>query len=126
MKTIYTFPASRTAQITGILLLFILGGCGGKDVRTYEVRGRVVGPAFGGEAVIIDHESIPGYMDAMRMTLKLKDPALLDGIQPGDIVRFRLVVETSDTYIDQLERLAPETQLELASHPVGTASGGSR
>ncbi len=41
-------------------------------------------------------------MDAMSMGFDVRDPALLDGIMPGILVEFRVVVEQERFYIDQL------------------------
>lgn len=90
---------------------------------TYEVRGRVVAFAFGGEAVVVDHEDIPGYMEAMRMSMRPEERTMLDGLEPGDLITFRLVLpEDGSPYIDQIEALPPGTQLQLA--PVDTTGRG--
>ncbi len=45
---------------------------------------------------------MPGFMDAMSMGFDVRDPALLEGIMPGNFVEFRVVVEKDSFYIDQL------------------------
>lgn len=53
--------------------------------------------------LLIDHEEIPGFMDAMTMTFPLEDPALLEGLEPGVRVAFRVAVRGSSYAIDQIE-----------------------
>jgi Cu(I)/Ag(I) efflux system membrane protein CusA/SilA len=61
-------------------------GPGGE--ASWTVRGivRSVFPSLG--AVILTHEDIPGLMQAMTMGFEAADPKLLDGLNPGDRVRF--------------------------------------
>lgn len=58
--------------------------------ETWTVRGivRMVLPNVGG--VYLTHEAIPGLMQAMTMGFQAETPKLLDGLQPGDRVRFTL------------------------------------
>jgi Cu/Ag efflux protein CusF len=58
--------------------------------RSWTIRGivRVVLPTQG--AVFITHEAIPDLMPGMTMGFETADPKLLDGLKPGDPVRFTL------------------------------------
>ena len=67
------------------------------NYKIYKVRGKVVStnPATG--EAIIDSEAIPGYMEAMAMPYKLKDPSILSELHPGDQITADLEVSnTSD------------------------------
>ena len=56
--------------------------------QSWTVRGivRSVIPKLG--AIFLTHESFPGLMDAMTMGFETDNPKLLDGLAPGDAVRF--------------------------------------
>jgi len=56
--------------------------------QSWTVRGivRSTIPKLG--AVFLTHEAMPGLMDAMTMGFEADDPKLLDGLAPGDAVRF--------------------------------------
>jgi Cu/Ag efflux protein CusF len=58
--------------------------------RRWTARGviRVVAPHL--NRLFIDHEDIPGLMEAMTMAFEVADPKLLDGHTPGDVVWFTL------------------------------------
>jgi Cu/Ag efflux protein CusF len=58
--------------------------------QSWTARGivRSMIPKLG--AVFLTHEALPGLMDAMTMGFQVDDPALLDGLRPGDPVRFTL------------------------------------
>jgi len=66
----------------------------------YEARGTVLW--YEDARIYLNHEEMPGFMDAMSMGFDVRDPALLDGIMPGILVEFRVVVEQERFYIDQL------------------------
>ncbi len=55
---------------------------------SWAVRGivRSVVPKLG--AIFLTHEAMPGLMEAMTMGFEAEDPKLLDGLAPGDPVRF--------------------------------------
>ena len=71
-------------------------------VKQYAMKGTVVGtdPAHG--QVTIDTESIPGFMDAMTMPYKVKDPTILQDLHPGDHMTGMLLVGGDNTLLDQI------------------------
>jgi Cu/Ag efflux protein CusF len=56
--------------------------------QSWTVRGivRSVVPKLG--AVFLTHEAMPGLMDAMTMGFEAEDPKIIEGLVPGDPVRF--------------------------------------
>jgi len=58
--------------------------------KTFPVRGKVV--ATDASHVTLDHEAVPGFMDAMTMPYKVKDPMALTELHPGDRITARIVV----------------------------------
>jgi Cu/Ag efflux protein CusF len=60
----------------------------GASTGSWTARGivRSVVPPLG--AVFLTHEAMPGLMDAMTMSFEAEDRKLLDGLAPGDAVRF--------------------------------------
>jgi Cu/Ag efflux protein CusF len=58
--------------------------------RSWSARGivRFMVPQMG--AVYITHETIPGLMEGMTMGFEAEDTKILDGLTPGDPVRFTL------------------------------------
>jgi protein SCO1/2 len=83
--------------------LFVLAGCHSsqkaptpsatsQNVKVYKLRGKVVSTnATKGEATL-NHEAIPGFMDAMTMPYKLKDPSILGELHPGDVITADVLV----------------------------------
>ena len=60
------------------------------DTKSYPVRGRIVD--VHGPDVTLDHEAIPGFMDAMTMSYKLRDPSIVSELHPGDRITATLLV----------------------------------
>ena len=95
-------------------VVVLLSGCGAggenasqeqaeeaANVQTYEGRGVVV--AVTEDHVQIDHQEIPDFMDAMTMSFEVSDPKLLEGLEPGTEVTFRVVVGDRSAVIDRIE-----------------------
>jgi len=62
----------------------------------HEVAGTVM-ELRGDDVVVIDHDPIPGFMDAMVMPFTVSDPMLLLGVDVGEKVRGTLVVGDGPT-----------------------------
>lgn len=58
--------------------------------KTFIVHARIV--QVEGKSLLLDHEAIPGYMEAMTMSYKLKDPSIASELHPGDRITARLLV----------------------------------
>ena len=54
--------------------------------KIYKLRGKVVASNSATGEVTLNHEAIPGFMDAMTMPYKLKDPSILSELHPGDVI----------------------------------------
>ena len=55
-----------------------------------------------GRTVVIRHDAISNYMDAMTMPFKVKDPNELAGLQNGDEISFRLQVTDVESWVDHV------------------------
>jgi len=60
-------------------------------MKRYPMTGRVVSVDAPDESAVIDHDKIPGFMDAMTMSYKIKPPSLLSQLSPGDSISAELV-----------------------------------
>ena len=60
--------------------------------KTYKLRGKVVSTNPATSELTLDHEAIPGFMDAMTMPYKLKDANILAELHPGDVITADLLV----------------------------------
>jgi protein SCO1/2 len=74
-----------------------------QQFKSYPLRGKIVSTdPTTGEATI-DHQAIPGFMDAMMMPYKLRDARVLSELHPGDMITADVLVsQTPDgaVYVD--------------------------
>jgi protein SCO1/2 len=102
---------------SSLILAVLLAGChsgptagseqssSGTNFKVYKLRGKVVKTdAAKGEATL-NHEPIPGLMEAMTMPYKLKDPSILSELHPGDVITADVLVSAdpnADYLIDHI------------------------
>jgi protein SCO1 len=116
-----------------LLALLSLAGChsGSKSesqssaessVKTYKLRGKVVSTNAAAGEVTLDHEAIPGFMEAMTMPYKLKDGNVLSELHPGDMITADLVLSQQsgrDSLLDHIVvvgQAKPDYKPKVAYH----------
>jgi protein SCO1/2 len=86
-----------------MLVFLVLAGChsgqkppapssAAQNFKVYHLRGKVVSINSAKGEVTLDHEAIPGFMDAMTMPFTLKDASVLSELHPGDVITADLLV----------------------------------
>jgi protein SCO1/2 len=73
------------------------------ELKRFPIHGKVVSvdPAKG--RIVLNHAAVPGFMDAMTMPYKLKDPSTISELHPGDQVAATLLVrKVGDDYQDAM------------------------
>jgi Cu/Ag efflux protein CusF len=65
--------------------------------------GKVIALVPETQEIVVDHEEIKGFMDAMTMGYKVNPISLLKTVKPGDKVRF--TIDTDKRAITKLEKL---------------------
>jgi protein SCO1/2 len=69
------------------------------EVKTFPIRGKIVSVDAVKGSVLLNHEAVPGFMDAMTMPYKLKDPSVVSELHPGDRITAKLLVrKVGDDY----------------------------
>jgi Cu/Ag efflux protein CusF len=97
--------AAKT-RLAALALVLALAACGGGGPAKGEGEGIVRAVDVAAGNLTLDHGTIPGMMDAMRMDFHVADPTWLEGLEPGDTVRFEVVEEAGGHYtLTRLERL---------------------
>jgi protein SCO1/2 len=62
------------------------------SIKVYHLRGKVVSTNPAKREVTVDHEAIPGFMEAMTMPYTVKDPNVLTELHPGDVITADVLV----------------------------------
>src|SRR5262249_46695262 len=70
------------------------------SAKRYEIKGKVVSADNSSHKVTIDHEAIPGYMEAMTMSFTLLEDWVYPELTPGAQIQATLVVDTGRTWLE--------------------------
>jgi protein SCO1/2 len=102
-----------------ILCLFLtISGCKNSPT-TYTLTGRVISKQPAAQQLIIDNDDIPGFMSAMTMPYKVKDPAGFEKVQPADVIRADVIMGQPGEF--WLEHLAVIGKAANQPQTAGTA-----
>ena len=87
----------------------VLAGCRSNEPKApaekhYPIKGKVIAVNPDKPSVKLDHEDIPGLMNAMEMEFRVGDAKLLEGIKAGDQVQGQLTKGESGYVIMRLEK----------------------
>jgi len=113
---LYTKPVMHRLLASSVLSVFVLVGChsgqkppsqpgSSQNFKVYHLRGKVVSTDAAKGEVTLNHEAIPGFMDAMTMPYKLKDASILGELHPGDVITADLLVSQdpdADVLLDHI------------------------
>jgi len=80
--------------------------------QRYSVKGLVLAVDKEHRVMTASCEAIPGYMDAMVMPIEVRDARELDGLAPGTMIEFSLVVDKEHPYAESV-RIRNFDSLEL-------------
>src|SRR6476660_8708473 len=102
MHRTHSFRVLAFYFVTFVFALSI--GCAKKpEARHYPLHGKIISVDKLGRQLIIDHDAIPGFMEAMTMPYSVTDNAMLEQVGPGDEIRADLRVEGERIAIQKLE-----------------------
>ncbi|HKR32017.1 MAG TPA: SCO family protein [Terriglobales bacterium] len=112
-----------TFVIFGFALVFL--GCSHEPpAKIYKLHGKVISIDKLGHQLVIDHDAIPGFMDAMTMPYSVKDNTMLGQVSAGDEIEADLRVQEDKVEIVALKVLkkaspgsapVPSTQMHVPS-----------
>ena len=74
--------------------------------RKYHVRGIVVSTDAQHGEVTLDSDAIPGFMDAMIMPYRLRQPEILSELHPGDTITATLLAAKDSDLLDEIVVIA--------------------
>jgi protein SCO1/2 len=98
-----TLEGMRLLLASAVLAIAAVAGCHSSPqpeaqsssapaFKVYKLRGKVVSSNSATGEVTVNHEAIPGFMDAMTMPYKLKGPSILSELHPGDTITADVLV----------------------------------
>ncbi|MGA7257216.1 MAG: SCO family protein, partial [Terracidiphilus sp.] len=92
------------------------------NYKVYKLRGKIVATDASTGEITVDHEAIPGFMDAMTMPYKLKNPGIMSDLHPGDVITADVFVSQgadADVYLDNIVVIAqgkPDYRPKVSYH----------
>jgi protein SCO1/2 len=104
----------RRLIASALFAFVVLAGChsgqssqqgSAPQFKVYKLRGKVVSTNAAKGEVTLNHEAIPGFMDAMTMPYKLKDASILSELHPGDVITADVLVSQdpdADVLLDHI------------------------
>jgi protein SCO1 len=102
------------AMVTFVVALLV--GCSTPTpAKHYPLHGKIMSIDKLGHELIIDHDAIPGIMEAMTMPYPVSDNAMLEKVAPGDEINADLMVQGERIAIDKLDVIP---KAPLGSSPV--------
>lgn len=100
-----------------LLALFALTATAQTNQEIHPAKGVIMEVTPAEKKVTIKHEAIRGYMQAMTMPFDVKDTNELNGLTPGDVVSFRIVVQGDEGWIDQIQKTGAKTNTPPTTGP---------
>jgi protein SCO1 len=103
-----------------VVLCLIVNACTKSSLseRTFELRGQVLAVRPNNE-VLVKHDDIKGFMPAMTMPYKVREPDSLRNTAPGDLITATLVVGENDAWLTRIQRTGraplPPPEVDAAS-----------
>ncbi len=104
------------------LLVCLVTACArDPEPRRLEIRGRIQEIRPETREIVLRHDAIPGYMDAMTMPFRVDRPRELEGRVPGDLVTAVLLVTDRDAFLVDLQRSGFSEITTRAPAPAATS-----
>lgn len=68
--------------------------------QRYELKGKIVSFNKAQQQVVVQHEEVPGFMEAMTMPFTLREDSAFDVMRAGDQIQATLVVDDERTRLE--------------------------
>jgi len=106
-----------------VLSLTFLAACHRpNEQRRYPFTGEIIGIDRSANQLIVRHEDIPNFMKGMTMPFAVKDQAVLDHLQIGQLIKATLVVTEMESWLEDIQvtaqappDAAPHSELQIPS-----------
>ncbi|HUA14343.1 MAG TPA: SCO family protein [Verrucomicrobiae bacterium] len=102
----------RSASLIASLAVWLFVASAFGAPQKHEVTGILLASDPGQHTITVSCKEIPGYMDAMVMSFRVKDAKLPDGLQPGANLAFTLFVDQGTSFAEGVH-VVPFESFEL-------------
>ena len=94
--------ARRLGRHCLVLVALFLASRSSSAADRYPMRGLVLSVDASHKSFVVSHDSIPNVMGAMTMSFDVRESRDLEGVAPGAIVEFTLVLDRQDAHAEQI------------------------
>jgi protein SCO1/2 len=94
--------AQRIVRLT-LLLAVLVSATPTHAEEKYSVKGMVIQVDAAHKTVVVSCDAIPNYMEAMEMPFPVRNAKELEGLTPGAMIQFTLVVERDSGYAEGIQ-----------------------
>lgn len=109
----------RRALRALVAVVALAAGCArsgpAPETREYELVGQVLAVRPESSELLVRHEDIEGFMPGMTMPFRVQDAVLLDGVEPGDLIRATLAVADGRGWLTAIEKTGSAPLPEVAA-----------
>lgn len=126
-KTVSVFLRPLLFAVVTVVFAHAFSGCASSpQIKHYALHGKVMSIDKLGHELIVEHDAIPGFMEAMTMPYEVSDNSMLTQVSPGDEINANLKVQGNRISIDELKivkKAAPGT-LPVEAKPMHVPEAG--
>lgn len=94
---------SASAAVPLALAAALAVGCSAppppETIRQFPLTGEVLAVKPDRTELQVKHDEVKGFMEPMTMWFNIRDPKLVEGLAPGDLISATLVLTAEDSYL---------------------------
>lgn len=117
------FTMHRVALLLLVGLVTVAACTREPEAPTYQLTGQVLAVRPETSEILVKHEDIKGFMPAMTMPYKVKEPALLKERVPGDLITATLHVAPDLAWLSAITKTGSAPVPEGSATRIPTAAG---
>lgn len=98
-------PKKASVSALAALVILLFAGCASKpeaQARRFHLHGKILSINLNDKSAEVDHDAIPGFMDAMTMSYPVPDSRMLGALKRGDEIKADLVVADSVPHLENI------------------------
>lgn len=88
-------------------LLLALAACHSAPAKRYTLTGKIDSVDKSTQTIVVDGDAVSGFMPAMSMSYKVKDPAAFNQLAAGDSITADIVKQEDDYWLENVKITPP-------------------
>jgi protein SCO1/2 len=88
-----------------------------EKVRQFPLTGEVLAIKPDRKEIQVKHDEVKGFMEPMTMWFNIREPRLVEGLAPGDLISATLVLTAEDSYLAGVRKTGSRAPGEASPPP---------